>query len=240
MSPATNQRLREEEERVIDRPAIGSRAPACTWQPIERPGLRLRLSRDWLAAQGLVSAALMEDLVAAVPWRSDTIRLFGRTHVQPRLMCWMADPGCRYRYSGRSQAIDPWHPLVDQLRDRLSRLAGCRFNSVLLNLYRHGDDAMGWHADDEPELDDTAPIASLSLGCRRSLRFRPRSRPDPERVALELGEGDLLLMDSPTQRHWLHGLPRRRRVAGARLNLTFRVVRPAASATGAAVTGAGR
>jgi len=43
-------------------------------------------------------------------------------------------------------------------------------------------------------------------------------------MSLELGNGDLLLMDPPTQQEWLHGVPRRLRVAEARLNLTFRVV----------------
>jgi len=43
--------------------------------------------------------------------------------------------------------------------------------------------------------------------------------------ALNLADGDLLLMNPPTQQHWLHALPTRRRVPGARLNLTFRRLR---------------
>jgi alkylated DNA repair dioxygenase AlkB len=75
-----------------------------------------------------------------------------------------------------------------------------------------------------------APIASLSLGASRTLRFRPR----PDRgvtgagpLAVELADGDLLVMDPPTQRHWQHALPRRRRVRCERFNLTFRLVRQA-------------
>ena len=49
--------------------------------------------------------------------------------------------------------------------------------SLLLNRYRHGLDRMGWHADDEPELPPDHPIASLSLGASRSLRFRPHPSP---------------------------------------------------------------
>jgi alkylated DNA repair dioxygenase AlkB len=37
-----------------------------------------------------------------------------------------------------------------------------------------------------------------------------------------LADGDLLVMDAPTQKHWLHALPERRRVLGERINLTFR------------------
>ena len=43
---------------------------------------------------------------------------------------------------------------------------------------------------------------------------------------LELAHGDLLLMEPPTQLWWQHAVPRRHRVQGERLNLTFRVVRP--------------
>jgi len=85
----------------------------------------------------------MQELMDTVPWRADTIRLFGRTtYRQPRLMCWMADDGCQYRYSGRPQVIEPSHPQVDRLRDRLSLQEGHRFNSALLNLYRDGNDTI--------------------------------------------------------------------------------------------------
>ena len=130
----------------------------------------------------------------------------------------------------------------------LEALTGWRFNSLLLNRYRDGRDAMGWHADDEPELDPSAPIASLSLGASRDFRLRPRSSPrrapglpPPEGYStargstadspcapfnLKLAHGDLLLMEPPSQLWWQHAVPRRLRVTGQRLNLTFRVVRP--------------
>jgi len=143
----------------------------------------------------------------------------------------MADPGCSYSYSGLQQIPQPWSPAVSALRSRLQAQLGCRFNSLLLNLYRDGRDRMGWHADDEAELDPAAPIASLSLGAARSFQLRPRQPIDGERavVTLELGDGDLLVMDPPTQQHWLHQVPARRRIAAPRINLTFRVVRMGAA-----------
>jgi len=185
--------------------------------------LRLRHWPGWLPE----ADASLENLLNEVPWQQESIRLFGRRHPLPRLTCWMADPGCDYSYSGARQIPQPWSQAVLALRERLGALGGCRFNSVLLNLYRDGRDGMGWHADDEPELDPTAPIASLSLGASRSFRFKPKGKGShqDERQGLELGHGDLLLMDPPTQQFWLHEVPRRRRVERPRLNLTFRVVR---------------
>ena len=191
---------------------------------LERPGLRLRLWRGWLADPDAVRAVLLPE----VPWRQESITIWGRSHRQPRLTGWMADPGCAYRYSGLLLTPQPWSATAGRLRRQVEAQTGCRFNSLLLNRYRDGHDRMGWHADDEAELDPTAPIASLSLGAARPFQLRPR-RPLPsgERptLSLELGDGDLLLMEPPTQEHWLHQLPPRRRVTQERLNLTFRVVR---------------
>jgi alkylated DNA repair dioxygenase AlkB len=182
----------------------------------------LRHLPGWVA--GPVADGWLLQLQQEVPWKQEHITLYGRRHAMPRLTCWMADPGCGYRYSGLENVIEPWTPLSEAIRRQVGAAAGRPFNSLLLNLYRDGRDAMGWHADDEPELDPGAPIASLSLGATRTLRFRPRLRGAAPTVAVELSHGDLLLMDPPTQHHWQHSLPRRLKVAAPRLNLTFRVV----------------
>lgn len=183
----------------------------------------LRHWRGWLGAAE--ADDWLERLRLEVPWKQESITVYGRRHAMPRLTCWMADPGCGYRYSGLENAIEPWTPLISAIRRRVAAAAAQEFNSLLLNFYRDGRDAMGWHADDEAELDPEACIASLSLGASRTLRFRPRQRNTAPTLALELGHGDLLLMDPPTQRHWQHGLPRRLKVDAPRLNLTFRLVR---------------
>lgn len=187
---------------------------------------RLRHRRGWVSAAE--ADGWLAQLQQEVPWKQEHITVYGRRHAMPRLTCWMADPGCGYRYSGLENSIEPWTPLTASIRRRVAAAAARDFNSLLLNLYRDGRDAMGWHADDEAELDPEAPIASLSLGATRTLRFRPRQRDTAPSVAVELANGDLLLMDPPTQQHWQHGLPRRLKVDTPRLNLTFRVVRPPA------------
>lgn len=191
---------------------------------IDRQGLRLRHWPRWLTE----ADQWMQRLATEVPWRQEQITLWGRTHPLPRLTCWMGDPGCSYTYSGVRNRIEPWIPSVSTLRDLVEQAVGAKFNSLLLNHYRDGRDKLDWHADDEPELDPNAPIASLSLGACRSFRLRPRraDRQPEDTLTFELGGGDLLVMDPPTQRHWLHQVPQRLKLQGARLNLTFRCIRP--------------
>lgn len=176
--------------------------------------------------------ALMARLAADLPLSPETIRLFGKDVETPRLVSWHGDPGATYAYSGRSFAPRPWTPDLLACKAAVEGPAGVTFNSVLVNLYRDGRDAMGEHADDEPELGptrDDVRIASLSLGARR--RFVLRHKKSGRIEALWLGEGDLLVMGGATQRHWRHRVPRTSAEVGPRMNLTFRVI---------LVSGAGR
>lgn len=173
----------------------------------------------------LEHAALMEALVETLPLRQEPITMFGKTHPTPRLTSWHGDPGCAYRYSGRTFEPSPWTPALTRLRAQLVEATGYAFNSVLVNYYRDGADAMGAHADDEPELGPTRDdigIGSVSLGARRRFLLRPKE--GGESLEWALGEGDLLVMGGRTQRCFKHWVPRTKKPVGPRMNLTFRVV----------------
>lgn len=183
------------------------------------PDADVRHLPAWLAPSpaDALQVALRED----VPWEVHRIRMFGRWVDSPRLSCWIGDPDARYRYSGADFVPHPWLPPLQALRERLCEEGFGEFNSVLLNRYRDGNDSMGWHGDDEPELGPAPLIVSLSLGAAR--RFLLRRRDDNRRRAeYFLGHGDLLIMGGETQRFYQHALPKMARVQGERINLTFR------------------
>jgi len=182
------------------------------------PGFDYRPS--YLEAPERTFAALHDGL----QWRQQAIMMFGRKVMQPRLIDWYADPGVRYSYSGITLEATPWPAVMQDLRARLEATSGERFNSVLCNLYRDGGDAMGWHADDEPELGPRPLIASISLGASRRFRIRPRS--GGASVGIDLQPGSLLLMQGFSQRDYQHAVTRTRRRVGPRINLTFRKVLP--------------
>ncbi len=196
-------------------------------------GLRGRV-RFLLAGAGVVD--LLPNWGAELPWqelaaleilRPETLRLFGRPVQTPRLTAWVGDAAATYSYSGRRWTPSPWTPALDALRQAVQSVCGVPLHGVLLNLYRDGRDSMGFHADNEPELGpspDNVVVASLSFGKRRDFVLKPAKHapiPPTAKLTLPLGEGDLLIMRGTTQKHWLHGIPKRRS-AGPRLNLTFR------------------
>jgi alkylated DNA repair dioxygenase AlkB len=159
----------------------------------------------------------------AVAWEQKQVFVYGKWHLTPRLTAWQAAPGIRYRYSGQTHEAAPMAPAIRALADQLAADFEVPFNSVLLNWYRSGQDAMGWHADDEPELGPEPVIASVSLGATR--RFVLKHKTDKRQKAhFDLTHGSLLLMKGRLQHDWLHALPRTAKVSTGRINLTFRQV----------------
>lgn len=186
------------------------------------PAGKLLLIDSFLAPA--VATPLAEALRGGLDWAQRPIMMFGREVLQPRLTAFHGDPNVAYTYSGKTMKAVPWTEDLAALRDHISEFSGQAFNSVLCNFYRDGQDSMGWHADNEPELGLNPLIASLSFGARR--RFQLKSRLGSQRLELELGHGSLLLMGGDCQHHWLHQLPKTRRPLAWRLNLTFRTVVP--------------
>jgi alkylated DNA repair dioxygenase AlkB len=187
------------------------------WRHFDLPDADMRVmqfcdaleARDWF-----------DRLRAEIPWEQHRIRLFGRNIDAPRLSCWVGDAGTAYTYSRVRYEPHAWSPALSQLRDAVSELCAQRYNSVLCNRYRDGNDSMGWHSDDEFELGADPIIASLSFGATR--RFRLRRKDDSQRrFDIDLQSGDLLLMAGATQRNYRHDLPKDKH-AGERINLTFR------------------
>jgi alkylated DNA repair dioxygenase AlkB len=168
----------------------------------------------------LANAEILARLLDETPWRADSVVVYGKRHLQPRLTAWYGEAS--YTYSGLTLQPLPLTPLLEAVRAAVEQVTGHRYNSVLLNYYRDGNDRMGMHSDDEPELGPQPVIASLSYGATRT--FILRHKVSGRTVKLDLTDGSLLLMGGCLQANWLHGINRTAKVVGPRLNLTFRYV----------------
>ncbi|KAL5200700.1 hypothetical protein ABZP36_021903 [Zizania latifolia] len=181
-----------------------------------------------------------------IPWARPTIRVFGRSAVQPRDICYVSDEGLTdLKYSGHQPHAHSWDEfpvLKDILKAVHEALPGSHFNSLLLNRYKTGSDYVSWHADDESLYGPTPEIASVTFGCEREflLRKKPtRSQASPgsgeaarkrlkvsapQQHSFLLKHGSLLVMRGYTQRDWQHSVPKRAKASSPRINLTFRQV----------------
>ena len=168
----------------------------------------------------LANAEILARLLDETPWRADSVVVYGKRYLQPRLTAWYGEAS--YTYSGLTLQPLPLTPLLEAVRAAVEQVTGHRYNSVLLNHYRDGQDCMGMHSDDEPELGPQPVIASLSYGATRT--FILRHKVSGRTVKLDLTDGSLLLMGGCLQANWLHGINRTAKVVGPRINLTFRYV----------------
>ncbi|HEX4946317.1 MAG TPA: alpha-ketoglutarate-dependent dioxygenase AlkB [Blastocatellia bacterium] len=163
-------------------------------------------------------------LKTEIAWRQDSIKLFSKEIPQPRLTAWYGDEGAIYTYSNLTNHPLPWTDALREIKARAEEIAQTSFNSVLLNYYRDGQDSMGWHQDNEPELGPNPIIASVNFGATRRFQFRHKKRKDLDTITIDLEHGSLLLMQGTTQNYWKHQLPKTIQPVGARINLTFRFI----------------
>jgi alkylated DNA repair dioxygenase AlkB len=163
-------------------------------------------------------------LLNDTPWRQDSIQVWGKSHLQPRLSAWHGDPDTAYSYSGIHLTPNAWTSTLLKIKNDISATTGHPLNSVLLNLYRDQRDSMGWHSDDEPELGKNPVIVSLSLGAMRTFKLKHKTRAEQKILNLDLQHGSLLIMAGSTQHHWLHSISKQTRTIAPRINLTFRQI----------------
>jgi len=166
---------------------------------------------------------LQAQLMTEIDWQQKSIKLFGKDIPQPRLVAWYGDSGASYTYSGLTWEPLDWTEALRSLKSAVEAAANARFNSVLLNLYRDGQDSMGWHSDDEPELGQNPIIASVSLGATRRFALQHKQY-KALKQKIDLTHGSLLVMAGETQHHWRHQVAKTTRVQEPRINLTFRYV----------------
>ncbi|PKD19315.1 2OG-Fe(II) oxygenase [Salegentibacter salinarum] len=166
---------------------------------------------------------LVGKLLKEIPWQQQNIKLFGREIPQPRLTAFFAEKGISYTYSGLQLEPEIFSAEILELKQKTEELSGFEFNTCLANLYRDGNDSMGWHADNEKVLGKNPVIASISLGGVRSFQFKHKTNKNLKEK-IELQHGSLIMMKGCMQHFWKHQLPKTKKKVSPRINLTFRKI----------------
>ncbi|XP_028717520.1 DNA oxidative demethylase ALKBH2 [Peromyscus leucopus] len=224
--------LRGEREEPAPPGGASGGQPSLNWRHLRGQGLDC----DYTVLFGKTEAdEIFRELEQQVEYFTGAlakVQVFGKWHSVPRKQATYGDAGLTYTFSGLTLAPKPWIPVLERVRERICRVTGQTFNFVLINRYKDGSDHIGEHRDDERELAPGSPIASVSFGACRDFLFRhkdsrgKRPRQTVEVVRLQLAHGSLLMMNHPTNAHWYHSLPIRKKVLAPRVNLTFRKILP--------------
>lgn len=163
-----------------------------------------------------------QTLLDTIDWQNDKAIIFGKEIITKRKVAWYGDKNFSYTYSKIEKFALPWTKELLELKTLVEKISGENFNSCLLNLYHNGNEGMAWHSDAEKDLKKNGAIASLSLGAERKFSFKHKTNGYTKSLRLE--NGSLLVMKGQTQSHWLHSLPKEKKVNTPRINLTFRSI----------------
>ncbi|WP_339839429.1 alpha-ketoglutarate-dependent dioxygenase AlkB [uncultured Flavobacterium sp.] len=158
-----------------------------------------------------------------IPWQQDTITVYGKNHLQPRLTALYGNEGKPYKYSNIIMNPHPWNATLIHLKELVEEKAKHKFTTVLLNLYRNERDSNGWHADNEKELGRNPIIASISLGEERTFQLKHNTIKEAKQHII-LKHGSLILMKEGSQIHYKHQIPKTTSSKNPRINLTFRTI----------------
>jgi alkylated DNA repair dioxygenase AlkB len=158
-----------------------------------------------------------------IEWKQESMNMYGKQVLFPRLTSWYGDNDKPYSFSGITLNPHPWNKELLEIKKLIEPICNVEFNSVLLNLYRDGNDSISWHTDAEKELGINPVIASVNFGAERI--FQLRHIETNERIDIPLKHGSLLIMQGELQHFWQHQVPKTKKVNSERINLTFRVIK---------------
>lgn len=169
------------------------------------------------------SDEIFKRLLKDINWEQNKIKVYNKVHLIPRLTAWYGNDN-KYTYSNVVNLPKPWTEDLLLIKSKIEDEAGILFTNVLLNLYRTGQDGMGWHRDNEKEFGEKPVIASVSFGETRTFRLRHKYKKELPKITLLLKHGSLLIMKGNTQHFWEHEVPKTSRSTHPRINLTFRAI----------------
>ena len=168
------------------------------------------------------SAKLFAQLNEETPWEMPEMVMFGKKYPQAGFSTWFTNTNVSYVYSGITRTPHAMTPVLHDVMGRCALVSGAEYNSVLVNLYRDGNDSVSWHSDNEQINGSEPTIASVSLGATR--RFDLRHKESGETVRVDLEDRSLLVMSGLSQHCWVHQIAKTKSKVGPRINLTFRRV----------------
>lgn len=165
-----------------------------------------------------------QKLASTINWKNDEVVVYGKRYITSRKTAWYGDMDTSYTYAGINHKPLTWTNELLEIKTHLEKITGSQYNSCLLNLYHNGNEGMSWHRDNEKEIKPNSTIASLSLGAERVFRFKNIT--SKQVIEIKLQHGSLLTMEGTIQNHWMHCLPKTKKVNMPRINLTFRLITP--------------
>ena len=135
---------------------------------------------------------IFDELLNNISWENERVVMFGKEIITKRKVAFHSDSSIAYTYASRTKIGLPWKETLITLKNIVESITKEKYNACLLNLYHNGEEAMGWHCDNEKEIVANSSIASLSIGATRKFSFKHKVT--KESISIQLENGSLLEM----------------------------------------------
>ncbi|KAF2083044.1 alpha-ketoglutarate-dependent dioxygenase AlkB [Flavobacterium sharifuzzamanii] len=130
--------------------------------------------------------------------------------------------GIPYNYSGMEYPFLKMPDYIDDALNIVNGKIGYISNNCLINYYNDGESKMGFHSDQTDLLYEGTGIAIVSLGNKRTMRFKNKENKEIIHD-IDLSPNSLFYMTKEVQKFWLHAiLPDIENKSSERISLTFR------------------
>ena len=133
-----------------------------------------------------------------------------------------ADIHYDYKVSGGSPPNTVMCDTLKMITQRVNEKLGTNFNTILMNVYKDGDDCIGYHRDRETGWAEGTGFATLSFGAERDFQVKHEASGVVTTVLHR--DGYVLHLPFPMNSECLHCVPKRKRVTECRISLTFREI----------------
>lgn len=174
---------------------------------------------------------IFEDKLEYNSREDSKVIVYGKEHYIKRKQVAYGDKELSYSFAGNKVNAKSWDDdtilcrVIRNIKVKVEKFTGEKFNFVLINRYANGDDYIGAHRDDEKELGEKPTIVGVSFGAARDIAFTAHNFVPEEiskRLTFELDHGSIFVMNHPTNDFWKHEIPKRASITTPRISLTFR------------------
>ena len=200
--------------------------PGCYVLSNSDSGCRISLFQDVFASQ-------LCDQFSSEIGNTGTLKQYTTVHRQsqaplPRLSSWFGPVD--YAFSGivmKANSVSQCPRLIAAYQNMAENLfrpnnIDCSSDCFLINQYRTGRDSCGEHSDNEPEVDLSKPVVTLSLGQQRCMLIREAQNPG-NAITVKLDQGSVLVMHGTDfQKKYTHQIPKDNMITDSRTSVTYR------------------
>ena len=160
-----------------------------------------------------------------IEYRKQYKGMYGRTVSVPRGQAsFTLNDTIHYNYkvAGGSPPNLVMSDTLKTITKRINEKLNTNFNTILMNVYKDGNDCISFHKDKETGWVKDTGFATLSLGAERDFVLKKVDTGEIEKILHT--NGLTIYMPSPMNSYFLHGVPKRTKIKDTRISLTFREI----------------